>query len=111
MAVFSNDGTGGSVVGGCGLITYVKSYVTLFGPGDITYNIHKAKVGILERVVVKKQKIINEQRTGGLFQVMYIDTLNALWNEWDLVSHAQAIALATAYYEDLLAEAESLKVC
>ena len=111
MATFSEIGSGGGIVAGCGFITFVKSYVTLFGPGDITYNIDKAKVGVLERVVIKTQKVINEKRTGGLFQVMYVDTLNGLWNEWDLVSHAEAIAIATAYYEDLLEDAAELKVC
>ena len=40
---------------------------------------------------------------------MYVDTLNGLWNEWDLISHSQAIALATAYYEGLLEDASKLK--
>jgi hypothetical protein len=109
MAIFSNTGNGGTKVSGCALITYCKTYLTLYAPGDITYNIHKAKRGVLEKAVIKRHKIINANKTGGIFQVMYVDTLNGLWNEWDLISHSQAIALATAYYEGLLEDASKLK--
>lgn len=111
MATFSETGNGGSTTGGCALITYCKIYVTAFGPGDIVYNVHKAKRGIMEKIVIKKQKIIDRSKTNGLFAVMYIDTFNALWNEWDLVSHSQAITLATSYYEGLLEDAARIKTC
>ena len=42
---------------------------------------------------------------------MYVDTLNALWNEWDLTSHADAIDLVQLYYEDLLEDAAALRKC
>lgn len=111
MGVFLETSNGGSTVSGCALITYCKVYITAFGPGDIVYNINKAKRGIIEKIVIKNQKIINKSKTNGLFEVMYIDTLNALWNEWELISHSQAITLATRYYEDLLEDAAKIKSC
>lgn len=111
MAIISETGSSGMITGGCALITYCKTYVTLFGPGDIVYNINKAQRGVLEKVVIKRQRVLNKERTGGVFEVMYIDTFNALWNEWDLVSHSQAIALATDYYEGLLEDASKIRSC
>jgi len=111
MAIYDETSSGGAVLGGCASLVYLKTYITAFGVGDIVYSLPKAKRGVLEKVVIKRLKVLSEQRTGGVFQVMYVDTLNALWNEWDLVSHAEAIAIAKAYYEDLLALAQSLKTC
>jgi hypothetical protein len=111
MAVFNEIGAGGSEVAGCAIITYIDVHQTLFAARDIVFNITKAKRGVLEKIVIKKVKIINSKFTYGQFEVMYVDTYNALWNEWDLVSHATAIALSTAYYEDLLVDLDKLKVC
>ena len=111
MADYFEDGVGGAKVVGCATIVYIKTYRTKFAAGDIVFNLHKARRGVLEKVVIKKQKIINSNMTGGQFQVMYVDTLNALWNEWDLVSHAQAIEIAQSYYQNLLEEAEKLSKC
>ena len=111
MAIYDETAANGGKVAGCATITYIKTYRTDFAAGDIVFNVDKARRGILEKVVIKKQKVINSIKTGGQFKVMYVDTLNALWNEWDLVSHAQAIEVAKAYYENLLADAESLSKC
>lgn len=111
MAEYTEDGLGGGKVTGCAVITYIKTYTTLFAAGDIVFNVHKARVGVMEKVVIKKQRVINALKTGGQFKVMYVDTLNALWNEWELVSHAQAIEIAQIYYLNLLDEAEKLSKC
>lgn len=87
---------------------YVKTYTTLFGAGDIVYSLPKAKRGILEKVVIRRVNALNSLLTQGAFEVMYVDTLNSLWNEWDLVSHAEAIDIAKAYYEELLADWEEV---
>ena len=111
MAVYDEIAVDGGKVSGCATITYIKVYTTLYAAGDIVFNVDKANQGVLEKVVIKKQKVINSNKTGGQFRVMYVDTLNALWNEWDLVSHAQAIEVAKAYYENLLVDAEKLSKC
>lgn len=109
MATFSNSGSGGVRSCGCALITYCKTHTTLYGPRDVVYNIHKARRGTLEKVVIKKLKVIDANKIGGLFQVMYVDTLNGLWNESDLVSHSQAVNLATSYCQDMLDLASAIK--
>ncbi len=109
MAVFNEIMDGGVVIAGCTLYTFLDRVRTLYGPGDILYNIDKAKKGVLERVVIKRQRVLRSRTTEGQFQVLYIDTLNALWNEWDLVSHAVASDLAIAYFEKLLDDLSKLE--
>jgi hypothetical protein len=111
MATFNEIGAGGGSLGGCAIITYIKIYHTMFAAGDIVFNIDKAKKGVLEKVVIKRQRVINSVYTGGQFEVMYVDTLNALWNEWDLISHSEAVDWAQAHYERMLAEAAALRRC
>ena len=111
MAVYDETTTGGGKVVGCAVITYVKVYTTAYATGDILFNAQKARKGVLEKVVIKRQKVIDSRFTGGQFQVMYVDTYNAYWNERDLVSHSDAIELAQAYYENLLIIANSLSRC
>jgi len=111
MAIFNETGSSGVKTGGCAIITYIKTYRTAFAAGDIVFNVDKANKGVLEKIIIKKSRIINSAKTGGQFEAMYVDTLNALWNEWDLISHAEAIALVQLYYEDLLAEAAALRKC
>jgi len=111
MAIYQIEAEGGLKAAGCGAIIYIKTYQTKFAPGDIVFSVQKARKGVIERVVIKKQKVINSAKTGGQFQVMYVDTYNGLWNEWDLISHSEALLLAQAYYEDLLIAAEALIKC
>lgn len=111
MATINEIGSGGCSIRGCAIITYIKTYTTKFAAGDIVFNVDKARKGVLEKVVIKKVRVINANKTGGAFEVMYVDTYNALWNEWDLVSHREALELAQEYYEFLLAEAAELKKC
>lgn len=103
--------SGGVKVSGCPVVTFIKTYQTLFASGDVVFNVHKARRGLLEKIVIKSPKLIQNIRTGGTILVMYVDTFNALWNEYDLISHSQAIALATAYYEDLLEDLEEIDKC
>jgi len=47
------------------------------------YSLIKANRGILEKVVIKSQKLIKSKKTYNRFVVLYTDTLNGLWNESD----------------------------
>ena len=111
MATFNETISGGAAIMGCAVITFFDRLITLFAAGDIVFNIDKARKGVMERIVIKKIKVINASLIGGQTEVMYVDTLNALWNEVDLIDYDDALALATAYYEALLAEAAVLPRC
>lgn len=109
MAVYQESFNGGIKVSGCMTFKHEKVYRTLYGPGDVVFNIHKAKKGILEKVVIKEQRL--SSRMSNLFNVVYFDTLNSVWNEWDLITHSTAKQLAEQYLEDLLFELDRLNKC
>lgn len=106
---YNEVGSGGAKTGGCVIVLVSHQYVTMFGIGDILYNIHKARKGVLEKVVIKELVPIKQSLTYGQFRVIYKDTLNALWNETDLVDLETAKDLAEEYYEDLLARIAALE--
>ncbi len=79
-----------------------KVITTKFQERDVAYSLKKANKGILYEVVIKKLLLTKTLYTGANFIVIYVDTYNGYWNEWDLVTHAEAINLATIYYLNLL---------
>lgn len=111
MSTFNETGSGGASTSGCVLVTFLDELHTTYAQGDFAYNVNKARVGVLERVVIKRQRVIQNVKTGGLFTVLYVDTLNALWNEFDLVPFSEAQVLATAYLEGLLDELDKIDLC
>ncbi len=100
--------SGGTVVSGYGVPAQLHVTVARFGVGETLYYIDKARRGILEKVVIKAIRAIVSKRTPARGKVLYVDTFNGLWNEWDLVPQATADALVDAYFENLLDEANSL---
>lgn len=108
MAVVTWNPSGGIEVGGCANVFHVKCIVLKFGIGDIAFVKKKAKNGILEKVAIKKVRASNKPET----LINYVDTYNAIHVESGLVTHAEALALATAYLQnqiDLLSRLESCK--
>lgn len=103
--------SGGLIVGGCATITRTEIIVSAFGAGDVLYNINKAKKGVLEKVVIKSYMLAKHSLTQGVRVFVYKDTFNALWNEWELVPYATALALAESYYTNLLAQLDELNEC
>lgn len=106
---YNELGSGGVGSAGCAVISMYHVYTTLYGIGDVLYNIDKARRGVLEKVVIKQIIRVKPSLTMGQFKVMYKDTLNGLWNEYDLVTPDQAQALALAYYNKLLADLAALE--
>jgi hypothetical protein len=111
MTTYNETTSGGLKISGCFLVKIIRSLQTLYGPGDIVYNIHKARKGTLEKVVIKEQKAIKNKKTMGKFLFMYTDTFNGLWNEWDLIRLPLAKSLAEDYLLNLLTEVEKLDKC
>jgi hypothetical protein len=111
MAVFNQISSGGIVLAGCPVVSYSKTFVTKFAPCEIAFSRKHALKGKLEKIVIKKHKVSNMLKTGGIFHIMYVDTWNGLWNEDELVSHQEAINLATIYYQRLLFLAGKIRKC
>jgi hypothetical protein len=97
-------GRGGPHFTGSARITVEYYYSVKYPLGSIAYDIYAAKQkGRIEPVVIKKYKINYNP-----YDVLYTDTLNALWNEEHLCSHSEAVEYAIGYYEKRQQMAESL---
>lgn len=109
--IYSNVMSGGAKTYGCAVSYGGHVYVTPFGPGDVTYNVHKARKGVLEKVVVKQIVTVRASLVGGLFSYLYKDTFNGLWNADELVTLDVAKDLAIAYNEMLLEQLRAIDPC
>jgi len=90
MQTYIGGGTLG--VGGCGAITRFVYISYRYPEGSTLYAVPKALKGVLEKVVIKRVNIIQ-------MVPLYVDTLNAFWNEDELTDEATAVAMATDYLQ------------
>lgn len=104
MMDFEYVATGWGHPGGSAEVKVEYFYFVRFAVGAIAYDCRAASSkGRIEPVVIKKYKIIYNP-----YDVLYTDTLNALWNEDQLCSHSEAVNFAISYYERQQALAESM---
>jgi hypothetical protein len=97
MTTFTYTGSGGLIFGGCADVTVYYGYFAKYMPGSVVYDCRLARVGVLSKVAVKKVRIVNQVGT-----IMYVDTFNRNWNEYDLCTPSDALAIATAYLESVV---------
>jgi hypothetical protein len=110
--IYTATSSGGSEVSGDAAVTKTHptpTYVGNFVPGDVLYNVAKARKGVLERVVIKSVRAVTNRKTLGVTAVLYEDTFNGLWNEWDLVRREEAIAVILNYQAKLQDSLDALK--
>lgn len=72
---------------GCPIILIRRLYPSRFSVGEILYIYRKARLGILEKVAVKK---INLKLIGNQPIFIYKDTFNSLYNESELCRYVEA---------------------
>ena len=81
-----------------------------FAEGSAAYIIDEASRGHIKYVVIKKVKLAFNKhpfdKVRYQTKALYTDTFNGLWNEWDLCSEVDAIAIATKYLQDQQAMAQ-----
>ena len=70
-----------------------------YGPGSTLFLSYKAKMGVLERVTIKRIDVWSNYKTNFLKVPIYVDTLNAFYNESDLCTEADAVSLAKELYQ------------
>lgn len=98
--------SGGINVFGCGRIRQSNYYLYKYGENSIVFLRYKAVRGNLEKIAIKKVIVKKESiKTSGLIIPLYVDTLNAYYNEEELCSHKEAVDLAKIYYESVKAAA------
>lgn len=96
------------MTGGCVVPVLSHRRQTYFGPGDVAYDVRKARRGVLEPVAIKKHKMLWLGRSQS---VLYIDTMNGLWNETDLVDFRTASAMAVEANLDQIAQLDEQITC
>ena len=91
--------------------TYYKTDTILYkyNIGDVLYLSYKAKIGKLEKIKIKDVRIISSIQINGAISVMYVDTLNTLYNERDLTYETDALLLAKQFYEMRILDAQKAK--
>ncbi len=96
-------GSGDLKTYGCPEVVVDKYYRHKYEVGSTVFDLFSARKGRLEAIVIEKVFFIP---VGGVYGVMYRDTLNARYNEADLVTHDEAIQIATAYLNRKLASVQ-----
>jgi hypothetical protein len=103
---FSYTASGKVNVGGCAPYELDVYIYYRFAIGSVVYSKPKARKGVFEKVVIKNVRFprrFDPTRTRMGYRSdlspLYIDTLNGLFNEWDLVSYSDAVSIVAAYEE------------
>lgn len=94
---------------GCPIVSIKKLYPSKFSVGEILYVLSKARVGILEKVAIKK---VNLSLIGNEASFIYKDTFNFLHNEYDLCRYVEAqqeVDSFRQYVEDLLLNSDGCR--
>ena len=102
--MFTYVASGGLSLRRCGPIysfTPRRVRAVNFLPCEKAWLLFKAQVGIVEFVVVKKIKFFDD-----LLGVIYFDTFNRAYNEGDLIGETDATAIATAYIQQRIQQAQ-----
>lgn len=95
---------------GCPVILVRKLYPSKFSVGEVLYVLRKARLGILEKVAVKK---IFLNFIGNQTIFIYKDTFNYLHNECDLCRYVEAqqeVDSFRAYIEELIMNSQGCGV-
>ena len=100
MTTFNITGDGGAENGGCAVITTEFSQNLTLAVGDTAYLLYKAVLGVLEKIVIRE--VLVEP-----YIIKYIDTLNAVYLDSEVVDEATAIALAETYHENRIAQTKA----
>lgn len=99
------ESSGGVRVNGCAGFTSKRNFPVRFSPGDRVWIESKARKGKVESVVLNRFHV-NE--AGGGFVVVYADTFNRVWLEYELVDQAEAETLLEEHRRIVLERSRSL---
>ena len=105
------ESAGSIRITGCTIKKIEKNFFVQFALGSKVYIKKKAKLGILEPVVLKKvnrTEPANYRYNGIQPAITYVDTFNRVWIEEELIGEALAIDLAKIYWYRTQQEAQQL---
>ena len=110
MSNYVENGSGGLNVRGCAL-ERMRPLIAEFHVGDVAYSIDKARRDVREKVVIKLIRPVKPRKLPVANKVLYQDTLNGLWNEYDLVTLDEASALSAVYRQKRQDDLSRLATC
>lgn len=91
-------GTGIITIGSCTRY-YEKQKLTIkYTVGDTLFLKYKAVKGKIEKITIKEIRVVSNRSTYGSFAFVYVDTMNSLYTDKDLVTEMEALSLAKNYY-------------
>lgn len=102
--MFNYEATGRIRIAGCAGLGLYKNYTVLFLAGSRAYVKRKAKIGIIEPVVLKKVNRILPKYVssrGVQPEINYVDTFNRVWMEDELLSEENAVDIAKVYWSNI----------
>jgi hypothetical protein len=97
--MFTYIGSGKLIIDGCTTYYDIPKVYYKYRPGEILYYKPKAEKGKLEKIVIKKVQPVRNGKTEGQFVFVYQDTLNSLYNEYDLIYEPEALQIIRLYIE------------
>jgi hypothetical protein len=78
-----------------------------YGPGTTVYLCYRATEGVLEKIAIKKVKLIRGYTSDNYPLALYFDMNNFIYNEDELCTESEAIARAIDYYTHLIESIEN----
>jgi hypothetical protein len=99
MPSYPYAASGGLKFSVCSKYWKTINYPHKWSPGDVLFSKLKDMVGEFEKVDIKEVRLVMNYGTNGKMIFIYVDTLNSLWNEYDLIQEYDALLIAKAYYE------------
>jgi hypothetical protein len=102
--MFNHEATGHIRIAGCAGLGLYKNYTVLFVVGSRVYVKRKARIGVMEPVVLKKINRImpkNSHYRGIQAEINYVDTFNRVWMEDELLSEENAVDIASIYWRNI----------
>lgn len=104
--MFEHIATGGMKLRGYGPHIFQSFYPYKYEEGSSVYVLAKARLGKLERVVIKRVVLNLKHSTYNQPIFNYVDTLNEIWLEAELGPQSVAVTMAENYYERQLQRVE-----
>jgi hypothetical protein len=105
---------GGAMGRGCAIIEYIDHIPTPFNVGDVLYSKSEAKRGEFYKIRIKEVHPFVKRKSWGTWHglapdglhqknsALYVCTNNSFWNQWDLVTYAEASVLIDEFVANRL---------
>ena len=109
--VFTYEASGRIKLAGCAGIALEKRIFIFFPIGSKAYIKQKAKKGKIESVIIKRINKFPEYQLPSQRiypEIMYTDTTNRIWAEYELTTQENAVDYSRTYWERIRQESRAI---